>query len=457
MSSTLGIAIHDRALAVARDGRLVSIAPSIVRRSGAEAGSAATGWLRSRPAEVSARHWAEIAEGRGSAEAALALARAELRVRLTEALANLDEPIESTWVAVGATFPASALSGLLAVLRSLAAPVSGFVDAAVATVSALELDRPALVLEFGLQHYAVTAVEGGATIRRRRVVAGRTGGLHELQQSWMDLVSSAFVRRSRFDPLDDALSEQRLYDALPGLISRLATNDVVNVELEAPDGAVHSVELAREQFVAAASVRYRELERILQELRRPGLPFALAVPEPLLEMPGLRARLETFSDGELLAVPDGLSAVIASSLPRAPDSKVRWLRRLEPRALAEGIEAPRREALGGGASAGEAPTHLLYGGRAHTLAAPGLTIGRDGNGAAITLPAGIAGLSRRHCTIVPLPAGVTLIDHSRHGTWVNGERVRGRRQLHAGDLVRIGEPGVELSLIAVGGADVPSP
>jgi pSer/pThr/pTyr-binding forkhead associated (FHA) protein len=46
---------------------------------------------------------------------------------------------------------------------------------------------------------------------------------------------------------------------------------------------------------------------------------------------------------------------------------------------------------------------------------------------------------------------VVLDDHSRHGTFVNGERDAGRARLRAGDRLRIGDPGVELSLISVGG------
>jgi pSer/pThr/pTyr-binding forkhead associated (FHA) protein len=44
---------------------------------------------------------------------------------------------------------------------------------------------------------------------------------------------------------------------------------------------------------------------------------------------------------------------------------------------------------------------------------------------------------------------VVLIDHSAFGTFVNGERVSERVRVHAGDRVRLGEPGVELALIAV--------
>jgi pSer/pThr/pTyr-binding forkhead associated (FHA) protein len=45
---------------------------------------------------------------------------------------------------------------------------------------------------------------------------------------------------------------------------------------------------------------------------------------------------------------------------------------------------------------------------------------------------------------------LVLIDHSTFGTFVNGERVQERARIHAGDRVRLGDPGVELALIAVG-------
>jgi pSer/pThr/pTyr-binding forkhead associated (FHA) protein len=45
---------------------------------------------------------------------------------------------------------------------------------------------------------------------------------------------------------------------------------------------------------------------------------------------------------------------------------------------------------------------------------------------------------------------LVLIDHSHFGTFVNGERVSERVRIRAGDKVRLGEPGIELSLIAIG-------
>jgi pSer/pThr/pTyr-binding forkhead associated (FHA) protein len=68
----------------------------------------------------------------------------------------------------------------------------------------------------------------------------------------------------------------------------------------------------------------------------------------------------------------------------------------------------------------------------------------------LSLPDGLAGVSRRHCTFVRDGDELVLIDHSHFGTVVNGERVSERVRIHAGDKVRLGEPGVELSLISIG-------
>ena len=69
---------------------------------------------------------------------------------------------------------------------------------------------------------------------------------------------------------------------------------------------------------------------------------------------------------------------------------------------------------------------------------------------ALILSEGLAGVSRRHCTFIRDGDELILLDHSGFGTFVNGERVAERARVYAGDRVRVGEPGVELALIAVG-------
>ena len=77
-------------------------------------------------------------------------------------------------------------------------------------------------------------------------------------------------------------------------------------------------------------------------------------------------------------------------------------------------------------------------GRAYVLGPAPVTIGR-GEGNVIALPTDEYA-STRHARIEALRDGLWVVDlGSRNGTFVNGTPVDGREQLHAGDLVRIGE------------------
>lgn len=472
MSAAFGLSIDDRALAIAVDGRVLGVAPAIVYRTGGkELGTPAVEVLRSRPAEASARHWSDIATEGAASVAALPIAAAELRQRMRTAEDALratgdgqwatgdglraagQSVTQAAWVAVGATFSPRALSDVLAVAQAASLTVHGFVDAAVATAAPLGLVKPAIVLEIGLFHVAATALECGAIVRRRRSIVSRSGGLLDIYQSWLDVVSAAMVLRTRFDPLHDAAVEQRLFGALPQLAAQAVATGSATVVLDGPAGERHEVEIARDQLAAAAAVRYRELERCLHELRRAGAPVAVIVPAALLALAGLRERLETLSDCELVVVPEGWAAAVASQMPigAVANAPVRLVRRLAATATLPQEEAPQRAQLGERPGEDIDPTHVLHAGRALPLTSRGLTVGREGNGSDITVSAGAAGVSRRHCTILRSGDGVVLVDHSRYGTWVNEERVAGRARLHAGARVRIGEPGIELALISVGG------
>jgi DNA-binding winged helix-turn-helix (wHTH) protein len=95
-------------------------------------------------------------------------------------------------------------------------------------------------------------------------------------------------------------------------------------------------------------------------------------------------------------------------------------------------------------SSGEPPAHasgseprLVWGDRVLPLTAGENVVGRDKN-AAISLDA--ASVSRHHARILVEGARATLEDlGSKNGTSLNGEPVRGRRELRDGDAVRLGD------------------
>lgn len=342
---------------------------------------------------------------------------------------------------------------MLAIARHLSLPIDGFVDSAVASVAALALERSAIVLEVGMHHAAATFVDrDGAQVRRRRTVLTDHGGLLSFYQGWLELVSTTMVKRTRFDPLHNAATEQQLFDSLSGWARDAAAHGSASAAVTRGTERFE-VALTRDQFAQAGQSSHREILGLLHELRPAGAPLALVVPSGVGALPGLRDELEQFVDCELVSLPDGFAAMATSKLDlpeRAGDDPIRLLRRLPVWERPEIATAVTRELLSARRGGSLSPSHLLLNHQVYALRAEPLVIGRLPAGPrTIALPDGLAGVSRRHCTLMPEGDELVLVDHSNFGTFVNGERVAERVRVRAGDRVRLGDPGVELALIAV--------
>ena len=447
------IELDDRAVSLARDGRVLSSAPSAIwdGSTGDLPGANAWGALRRQPTATSTRHLDSLLSQAVPTERTVALVAAEWVRRLED---DPPRPGESVWIATPARASTQGLSAILAIARARSLPIDGFVDVAVVSAAAFGLERSAIVLEIGLHHAAATYLDrDGAQVRRRRTVVTRRAGLLSFYQGWLELVSTTLVKRTRFDPLHNAVTEQKLFDSLAGWAAEAAARGTVNAVLT--HGADRfEVALTRDQFVQAAQSQNREIARLLHELRPAGVPVVLIVPALVASLPGLREELEQFVDCELVGVPDGFAARATSMLElpsRAGSDPVRLSRRLPVFAETDRVEVVSRDLLGAGRGRSAAPSHLLLNGQVYAVGAGPVVIGRTPTGPrTIILPDGLAGVSRRHCTLLPEGDDLTLIDHSRFGTFVNGERVADRVSVRAGDRVRLGEPGVELALLAVG-------
>jgi hypothetical protein len=491
------IELNDRQVALARDGEVLVSAPSAVfdgssanDRAGSNPAAAAEGarvintapgvnaWhaLRRQPRSTSSRHLSAVLTQSDAAMTptrAAALVAAELSQHLAK---HPPKAGERVWIAVPVRADAGGLGSVLGIAQNLGFTVDGFVDAAAITVASLKTPRSAVVLELGLHHVAATAVDTGGQARRRSAVVSESGGLVELFEAWLTFISTAMVKRTRFDPFTNADTEQQLFDALPALTRQAAETGGTLAAVSNGDNKFE-VSLSRDQFAEAAQPIYREIVRLLHSLRPAGAEVAIIVPEPVAMLPGLREMLQQFVGCELILTPEGFAATATSllDLPEADSAEsVLLLRRLPLKEQASLTAGVTREVLGRSGARAAPASHVLFEGRAHALGARPLVVGRSplaeaagasgasANGstaatgthavapAVLLVPDGLAGVSRRHCTFVRNGDELVLIDHSHFGTFVNGERVSERVRIRAGDKVRLGEPGIELSLISIG-------
>lgn len=307
-----------------------------------------------------------------------------------------------------------------------------------------------LHLDLQLHQAVLTVVEhSGAegVLRRTAYELLPEAGDVAVQQALAAYVAAAFVRDTRYDPLHHASGEQALYDRVPGWLEACGADGEVAAELLAGP-VTHRATLRRGGFTEAAARCVGDLLRLVQSGRPAGQPVRLCVSARAAAVPGLLDRLAELRDCDVVVLGRGavLRGVLAQgdAIARPPEALV-LVHRLPSPPLAEPA-ATSAAAI----PPADRPTHVLLDGVAHAVGARPLGLGSaPGAGRTLALPAGVPGLSRLHCTL-RLESGAVLVeDRSTYGTYVNGERVAGRAELRVGDVLRLGTPGVALTMIRV--------
>ena len=357
---------------------------------------------------------------------------------------------ESVLLAVPAGYSREQLPLLLGVINETGVRVSGLVDAALAACS-LE-PAPARVLHLDLElHQAILTVleySGGdrSGLKRSRYEIVLRHGVLDLHQTIRQFIAETFISKTRFDPLHDAITEQRLVGQVPTLLGQLREQEKTVVSMQFGDRPLE-VEIERAQVIAALEPHYVELLRLVQSARVAGMQIQLRLTPRIAAFPGLVERFGTLRDCELQLLPRG-AAALGTLQHETTISR--------PDSIALVYHLPVARAAGGESTAEpEAtptplrPTHLLFQGRAWRISDQPLVIGWsvEARRRALVLPSSSPGVSRTHCTVVRRNGAVMIEDHSTYGSYVNEERVAGRTALTVGDRLRLGSPGVTLELI----------
>jgi len=451
---TLGVYLHDAGLAVAGTDMPVAVSPSIVHADPAQPeifGALALKSARLKPRSVSAEHWNALARlGTGVPSVTRAVLRADLRNRL-----RVITEEKSAQFAVPAVFSTEALGTVLALMRLEGMDVSRFHDAAALMVASVGLEGVTLVLEMGLGHVSATRVETDGEVRRRASASRQGLGLLALHQRWLQLIAEAMVLQTRFDPLHDGVSEQKLYDQMEHAYSTSAVLGTASIELSTLQGEIRT-SVTCDQFAEAAANIYEQVLAVLHELRPAGAQANILIDESLTLLPGFIKSLAKLRGCQFFSHSSGLAASAAAREVAAVngDGAV-VIQRGYPRRPP--TESPKKLDLSHITSVSLSPTHVLHDGKAILLPLSLLEIGCSPKVNGLRLLEGLAGVSRLHCSLQRDASSVTLVPHTSQATWLNDERVRGRVQVFSGDRLRIGTPGVIIDLIAVGGADHGAP
>ena len=445
--ATIGLELVDVALVAVRDGACVAKSPGIalLDPQGLLVGEAALAAARLKPVLATDRFWAELAADVQVPTAGLAVSTADLaHAQLSLLWRSIGQSGDQAVLAVPGSMRLEQVGLALGIAKSIGMPIAGVVDAAVAACADLPACETVLHLDIHLHQAVLTQMQGASMLRRLRVEIAPRVGVKVVNGAWAQLISEAMVRRTRFDPLHRASSEQQLYQRLPDWLATLATQESVDIAIES-DARTFMATLRREQFALAAEAYYAQLIDLVHTGRRAGEAATLALSSRAAALPGLRERLAALPDLELVALPE--TAPAAAAVARIDE-----IGPAEPPLLATALQRRHAAAAGPGLrrTGAACPTHVILNGRAHAIDEHPLQLGiGDGPGRRLALSGPLAGVSRLHCTLLRRDGLAVIRDHSRYGSYVNGERVDGEAVLGVGDRLRLGTPGIVLDLVAV--------
>jgi hypothetical protein len=447
---TLALELNDVGLTLAGDGEILAEEPGYAMLDGAtpETGTAAARRARLKPLFAEMRHWQDLGTTALPREMPAAASHAEVAFAQLAALVrpHLARGPEAL-LAVPPWYTREQLALLLGVAQEAGLVPVGLVDAGLAAASLEPAPENVLHLELGLHRAVLTVLDHAGDLRRTRFDLLPQHGWLALQQAWLDMISSAFVRKTRFDPLHQAATEQQLCDGLHAWLDAVSGGSDVVIALASGD-ATHSIELAASDFAAAAARIYDEYARVLQRARPAGSPLHVRLSHRFAALPGVAERLAEIRDCEVIRLPRGAAALGALAFERELRRGGRGLALVQhlPVPLRAGASRAARQSPATPADA--RPTHLVLASRAYRIGSRPLTLGSAvaADRRALPLEPG-PGVSRAHCTLSSEDGAAWLEDHSTYGTFVNGERIAGRVELRTGDRLRIGSPGVECELV----------
>jgi hypothetical protein len=452
--TTLAIELNDAAIAVARSDRVLAIEPGCAIESGdgIAFGDAALRSSRLRPRDANDRYWTDLGVGPLARPLSRAKSAADLaHAQLLQLWQRLGEAADEVLLAVPGSFDRERLALLLGIADACEMPVAGLVDAAVAACGCPFPGWDSIHLEAQRHEIGLTRIgharSGGAekAVAEAYETASPTG-VAELHERWARRIAARFVAQTRFDPLSDGKTEQRLFDALPGWLEAFGDLPSATVEFDL-DRATKSIQLDRGEITGEAADVYDALAARVTAARRPGRGLAVQLGSVLAGLPGALERLGQIAGVrvvELAAGAGALGALASEGDIRSAPGQTKLVKSIGWRAPAGQLPALRPDELGDSVS--EA-THLLIRDTAHPIGDERLDLHVAENGQ-LRILARTAD-ERADVALRRSEAGLQLEYTEAVGVLVNESPAESGTRLYAGDRLAIAGSADAARLIAV--------
>ncbi len=363
--------------------------------------------------------------------------------KIWQSIAKKDDQLA---IAIPAYMTHQNIGLLLGITKELNISVIDICDAAVCATRRHYKNASLVHLDLSLHSILLTRMTQKGCAQIDRSVIVEDCGLLALYEKWLIIISEAFVKQSRFDPLHSAETEQLIRDKLPDWFLKASSSSVINLEIKF-SGTIYRANIESKKFISAAMPIFQKIINNLRVLIQAEETPAIQFTDRASHILGLAETIQEHMGGEFFLLESGATArgLIKRYKPSFDSSsfilsqKMPWDR---TEIIISKNEFSKRDAL---------PTHLLFKNYAYILKDDPIVIGTLVNNEerSILIKESMPGVSRRHCVISSKDGHLIVTDNSRYGTYLNEHKIEGSALLKVGDVIKIGAPGLKLSLISV--------
>ncbi|MEK9822440.1 MAG: hypothetical protein VW840_09740 [Gammaproteobacteria bacterium] len=428
------ININDAGIQVGLDGDLTRTSPgyAVLNNDQLMVGEVAARNARLLPRWTSNRFWSQLST------APMESGTAQVRHHADLAFAHLEDlwqPISAeatdAILIVPGYFSTEQLGLLLGMARECQIPVRGIVDHSVVAASNLPLRQNVLHLDIHLHSMTLSNLSNTGTLARRSAKTIVETGLATLWDRWADIIANQFIQTTRYDPMHEAASEQRLFDQLPGWIAGLGDETTHTFELEI-GGNAHSVAVSHDNLLRACASLYPQIVQAIRAEIPAGENASLLLSHRLQGFPGLQDSLRLIPEISCIELAE-MKGIGSASLNRdqimSSDGAISHVTQLQAGDIASDDSVKERTA-----------THLLW--RHHATPI----------GTQFKLDASLDNGPKRSDNPVATfytSAGQLLMDcHEPEQLQLNGQQPEASTKLQPGDVLQLQNE--TLTLVSVG-------
>tara|TARA_B110000238_G_C16012899_1_gene389704 strand:- start:79 stop:972 length:894 start_codon:yes stop_codon:yes gene_type:complete len=266
---------------------------------------------------------------------------------------------------------------------------------------------------------------------------------------WVKLISQSFIKQCRFDPLYAAESDQKIINNLSFWVTKAMSQETVHLEIEYGN-QMYECDIKSSDFIDAVMPLYKLLINKLRTIFHAEDIPAIQVTNLIAKLPGLANLMKLKLSAAVYENTEGCAVIGASerfSSTKQQDNALRIIKSLPWDQSAISVDKTNTKI-----SINDKPSHILFEDVAYPLGLMPIMIGSNPTQIenSLLITSNKTGISRDHCTLIMKNDRCILNDLSRYGTYLNNQRIKGPSILNIGDKIRIGSPGIEITLITIG-------